>query len=187
MPVNKKCDCKEWTKCKHGWRLDVMHEGRRWRMPLNDFALARGAERPVTSKQEAEKTWEPKFLAEIVAGKDPRVPPNRPTTKGTTVSQFLDLYEAGWVDAEKLKSQASVKSRLRMLKAGLGELPVEALNRNRTYPGLQGEAAQDPVTGDGEPCPGRPAPRHQLGPVPDATDPDHQSVPQIRGDDQDQR
>jgi len=131
MPANKRCKCESAAKCKHEWRLDVMHQGRRWRMPLNDFALARGAERPVTSKQEAEKVWEPRFVAEIVAGKDPRVPPNRPRTSGTTVAEFLDSYETGWVEAENLRSIASVKSRLRVLKAELGDLPVEALNTTK--------------------------------------------------------
>jgi hypothetical protein len=40
-------------------------------MPVDTFALARGAKQPVTSKQEAEKVWEPKFIGEIVAGIDP--------------------------------------------------------------------------------------------------------------------
>jgi hypothetical protein len=41
-----------------------------------------GATQPVTSKQEAEKTWEPKFIGEIVAGRDPRKPPAPPGTSG---------------------------------------------------------------------------------------------------------
>jgi hypothetical protein len=57
-------------------------------MPVDDFALARGATAPVTSKQEAEKVWEPKFIAEIVSGKDPRVPIERETKfeRPTTVT-----------------------------------------------------------------------------------------------------
>ena len=38
--------------------------------------LARGATAPITSKQNAEHVWEPKFLAEIMAGRDPHVAPN---------------------------------------------------------------------------------------------------------------
>ena len=56
--------------------------------------FARGATAPVTSKQEAEKVWEPKFIAEIVSGKDPRVPIERETTfeRPTTVADLLKLY-----------------------------------------------------------------------------------------------
>jgi hypothetical protein len=43
-----------------------MHERKRWRMRVDDFALARGATDAVTVKQTAEKLWEPKFLAEII-------------------------------------------------------------------------------------------------------------------------
>lgn len=38
-------------------------------MRLNDFALIRGAMEPITIKQTAEKLWEPRFLAEIIAGR----------------------------------------------------------------------------------------------------------------------
>jgi hypothetical protein len=52
-----------------------MHEGKRWRMRVDEFAILRGATEPVTSKQAAERAWEPKFLTEILAGGDPRVKP----------------------------------------------------------------------------------------------------------------
>ena len=52
-----------------------MHGGRRWRMRVDDFAVARGATETVMSKQTAERVWEPRFLAEIMAGRDPRVAP----------------------------------------------------------------------------------------------------------------
>jgi len=53
-----------------------MHEGKRWRMRVDDFALARGATEPITVKQTAEKLWQPKFLSEIIGGHDPRIRPN---------------------------------------------------------------------------------------------------------------
>jgi hypothetical protein len=74
MAVRKPCrskGCKTSPRCEHPWWLDVMHYRERYRMPVDDFALARGATAPVTSKQEAEKVWHPKFIAEIVSGKDP--------------------------------------------------------------------------------------------------------------------
>ena len=76
MAVRKQCRGKGCRKssCSHPWWLDVMYKGTRYRMPVNEFALSRGAQRPVTSKQEAQKVWEPLLITEIVAGKDPRTP-----------------------------------------------------------------------------------------------------------------
>lgn len=94
MAVRKPCrskGCKTSPRCEHPWWLDVMHNHRRYRMPVDDFALTRGATAPVTSKQEAEKVWEPKFIAEIVSGKDPRVPIERETKfeRPTSVADLL--------------------------------------------------------------------------------------------------
>jgi len=100
-------------------------------MPVDDFALARGATAPVTSKQEAEKVWEPKFIAEIVSGRDPRVAvepevaPDRPIT----VADLLTLYRTRYVDVESLKSRAGVVSQVNVLTAHLGQLPATALER----------------------------------------------------------
>jgi hypothetical protein len=81
-----------------------MHEGQRWRMRVDDFALARGATEPITSKQAAERVWEPKFLGEIIAGRDPKVPPDMPRAAvGVTVFDFLDQYYANYVEAEGLQ------------------------------------------------------------------------------------
>ena len=106
MAVRKICKqkgCRASPRCNHPWWFDVMHQGRRWRMPVDDFALARGATAPITSKQNAEHVWEPKFLAEIMAGRDPHVAPNvlKPAV-GLTVAGFLDLYFTNYVEAEGL-------------------------------------------------------------------------------------
>ena len=73
MAVRKICKqkgCRASPRCNYSWWFDVMHQGRRWRMPVDDFALARGATEPVAVKQTAEKVWEPRFPAEIMAGRD---------------------------------------------------------------------------------------------------------------------
>ncbi len=44
MTVRKKCrsnGCRSSPKCDHPWWFDVMHNGKRYRMPVNDFALPR--------------------------------------------------------------------------------------------------------------------------------------------------
>lgn len=110
MAVRKPCrskGCKTSPRCEHPWWLDVMHNRERYRMPVDDFALARGATAPVTSKQEAEKAWEPKFIAEIVSGRDPRVPIERETTfeRPTTVADLLKLYRTRYVESSRSRAE----------------------------------------------------------------------------------
>src|SRR5437588_421406 len=115
MAVIKQCaskGCKASPRCDHPWWFDVMHKRRRYRMPVDAFALVRGATQPVSSKQEAEKVWEPKFIGEIVSGRDPRKPPAPPAAEGMTVADFLDQYYERYVVAESLRSIASIRSRL---------------------------------------------------------------------------
>jgi hypothetical protein len=134
MAVRKPCrskGCKTSPRCEHPWWLDVMHKRRRYRMPVDDFAFARGAMSAVTSKQEAEKAWEPKFIAEIVSGKDPRVAPGPQTTAGkpATVAELFTLYRQRYVEVERLKSRHTALSQLRILTGELGQLPAKALER----------------------------------------------------------
>jgi hypothetical protein len=133
MAVRKICKqkgCRASPRCNHPWWFDMMHEGKRWRMPVDDFAIPRGATEPVTSKQTAEKVWEPKFLAEIVAGRNPRLSPAKPKPEGAlTVADFLDQYFTNYVEAEGLKSADTIRGHVKQLKEGLGELPVTALEK----------------------------------------------------------
>jgi hypothetical protein len=132
MAVLKQCKskgCKSSPRCEHPWWFDVMHRRKRYRMPVDVFALARGATQPVTAKQEAEKVWEPKFIGEIVAGKDPHRKPAPAAQAGMTVADFLDSYYDRYVVAESLRSVASIRSRLSALKTSLGNLPVSELER----------------------------------------------------------
>ncbi len=133
MAVRKICrqkGCRASPRCKHPWWFDVMHGGRRWRMRVDDFALARGAKEPIREKQAAEKIWEPKFVAEIVSGRDPRTPPGvARAAAGLTVADFLDRYFEDYVEAEGLRDTDSVKTRLKALRAVLGKLPVTSLEK----------------------------------------------------------
>ena len=134
MAVRKQCGskgCNASPRCDHPWWLDVMHRGKRYRMPVDDFAFTRGAAAPVTSKQEAEKVWEPKFIAEIASGKDPRATLVRENVAGkpNTVGDLLKLYRERYVEVEPLKSRHTAKSQLRVLTSELGDLPVKALER----------------------------------------------------------
>src|SRR5947209_14838895 len=98
--------CRAGPRCAHPCWLNVMHRGKRYRMPVDDFAFARGAAAPVTSKQEAEKVWEPKFIAEIASGRDPRAILVRENVAGkpNTVGDLLKLYRERYVEVEPLKS-----------------------------------------------------------------------------------
>jgi len=105
--------------------------GKRWRMRVDDFALVRGATEPVTSKQTAERVWEPRFLADIATGRDPRVKPI-PAAKALevlTVAQFLDRYYTNYVEAEALRDPVTIKGRLKAVKAVLGDEPVSVLEK----------------------------------------------------------
>lgn len=75
--------------------------------------------------------WEPKFAAEIMSGRDPRVPPNVPKPAvGVTVADFLDRYFTDYVEAEGLRDPATIKGRLKAIKQTLGDLPVTVLERS---------------------------------------------------------
>src|SRR2546428_13480121 len=115
-----------------------MHKGRRYRIPVDDFSFARGAKASVESKQEAEKVWEPKFVAEIAAGEDPRVLPEREEIpdRPKTVADLLTLDRTRYVEVEPLKSRAGMLSQLRALTAELGELPPPALERPGAIEGV---------------------------------------------------
>ena len=133
MAVRKICKqkgCRASPRCDHPWWFDVMHEGKRWRMRVDDFALARGATEPVASKQTAERVWEPKFVGEIASGRDPRVSPTTPKApQELTVAGFLDRYFTGYVQAEALRSSVTINSRLKAIKSVIGDSPVVVLEK----------------------------------------------------------
>ena len=107
-------------------------------MRVDEFAIARGAPEPVTSKQTAERVWEPKFIAELMAGKDPRVSSTPPRQEGVlTVASFLDRYFTNYVQAEGLKSADTVAGHIKALKASLGDLPVSALEKPADISGFK--------------------------------------------------
>jgi integrase len=133
MAVRKICKqkgCRASPRCDHPWWFDVMHDGKRWRMRVDDFALARGATEPVGSKQTAERVWEPKFVGEIASGRDPRAAPTRHTAPPEmTVGGFLDRYYTSYVQAEGLRSAVTINSRLKMIRSVIGDLPVAVLEK----------------------------------------------------------
>ncbi len=97
--------CRGSPRCHHPWWFDIMCRGKRWRMRVDDFAIARGATAPITSKQTAGRVSEPKFVAEIMAGRDPHVAPTaQPVAEHLTVADFLDCYCKDYVEAEGLRS-----------------------------------------------------------------------------------
>lgn len=134
MAVRKICSakgCRASPRCEHPWWFDVMVRRKRWRMPVDDFALVRGAKEPVTSKQVAERVWEPLFIAEITAGRDPRVRPEGPKAAPAvlSVAELLDRYMADYVLAEGLRDPVTIGGRLKAVKAVIGRLPATALEK----------------------------------------------------------
>src|SRR5438105_2977557 len=133
MAVRKRCKqkgCRASPRCDHPWWFDVMHDGTRWRMSVDTFAMARGATERIDVKQTAERIWEPKFIAEILSGRDPRIPPTMTKTAvGVSVAGFLDRYFTHYVEAEGLRDRLSINTRLKAIKAVIGALPVTALEK----------------------------------------------------------
>src|SRR5437667_10871454 len=120
MTVRKICKqkgCRASPRCEHPWWFDVMHGGKRWRMRVDEFGLARGGTEPITSKQTAERVWEPKFVGEIMAGHNPHVQPTLAApAEVVTVAKFLDDYYTNYVEAEGLKSSRTVSGQIKALK-----------------------------------------------------------------------
>ena len=134
MAILRRCrgSCSNPKRClEHLW-FDVMHDGTRYRMAANEFAIPRmpaDRQRPIESLEEA-RTWERLFIGEIEAGRDPRRPRRtRISTDATprTVSAFLDVYMERCVKPAGLRSLPSVQSRVSVLKRYLGDLPLAAL------------------------------------------------------------
>jgi hypothetical protein len=62
-------DTSDGRRCLAHLRFDVMWRGKRYRMPMNDFAIPRmdqGKQRPIQSMEEA-RDWERLFIGEIMA------------------------------------------------------------------------------------------------------------------------
>jgi hypothetical protein len=119
-----------------------MFAGVRYRMPANEFAIPRmvlGKQRPIESMDEA-RHWERSCIGELKAGRDPRQPPavvtvevavpaQEPPPASRRVEALLDSYFALHVKPSRLRSIASVASRIGVLKEHLGDLPVSQLER----------------------------------------------------------
>ena len=133
MAIRRRCrgPCRTTRRClEHLW-FDVKYRGIRYRMPVNEFAVPRmqpGKQRPVESLEEA-RDWQRLFIGEIKGGHDPRHKPavNRPETDLHYVSAFLDAYFERQVRPAALRSIDAMRSRIKVLKAYFGELPVKSL------------------------------------------------------------
>src|SRR2546428_11306239 len=102
-------------------RHAVPHAGQR----VRDSADGR-KQRPIQSMEEA-RDWERRFIGEIKAGRDPRLPANRllqlPKDM-SKVSPFLDAYLERCVKPPRLRSISAGRSRVSVLKEYFGELSL---------------------------------------------------------------
>jgi hypothetical protein len=109
-----------------------MYQNNRYRIPANEFAIPRmepGKQRPIQSMEEA-RDWERRFIGEIKAGRDPRDPPNRPKKVKTEIRNVSELLDAYWERCLKpagLRSAATLRSQIGVLKTHLGTLPLSSL------------------------------------------------------------
>ncbi len=137
MAIRRKCEgrkCANGRRCLAHLQFDLTYQGERYRMMVNDFAIPRMAEgrrRPVESIQEA-RDWERLFIGEIKAGRDPRAAPQPPAKAAADlqhVAGFLDAYFERHVRPAGLRSNASIRSRIGVLKQYLGEPPIKRLEQ----------------------------------------------------------
>lgn len=135
MSIRRRCterSCKNGKRCLEHLRFDLMWRGKRYRMPVNDFAIPRmeaGKQRPIQSMEEA-RDWERLFIGEVKAGRDPSRPPVKSPQVGKTlasVSGFLDAYLDRCAKPAGLRSFETVRSQVSVLKRHLGKLSIEAL------------------------------------------------------------
>jgi hypothetical protein len=125
-------NCKDGRRCLAHLRFDVMWRGKRYRMPVNEFAIPRmepGKQRPIQSMEEA-RDWERLFIGEIKAGRDPRRPMTTSSNVSTElddVSAFLDAYLERCVKPAGLRSINSVRCQVTVLKQHFGEMALPAL------------------------------------------------------------
>jgi integrase len=135
MTIRRRCtesNCKNGRRCLEHLRFDVMWRGRRFRVPVNDYAIPRmepGKQRPIQSIEEA-RDWERRFIGEMKAGLDPQrplVPPPNVRTDIESVSAFLDAYFERCAKPAGLRSLGTVRSQIGVLKKQFGNLPLSAL------------------------------------------------------------
>jgi integrase len=83
----------------------------------------------VTSKEEAQKVWLPRFTQEILAGRDPRVPPARQEVADcpVTIRGLITDYKKDYVEVENLPSKRTMLSELRQIERWVGSLDLGAL------------------------------------------------------------
>jgi integrase len=120
----------------------VTHQGTRYRVPVNEFAIPRmepGKQRPVQSLEEA-RDWERVFIGEIKAGRNPRRPKQVKKSSDaapSNVAAFLDAYLERCAKPAGLKSINSINSRIAVLKRHLGDLPLDALEESDEINGFK--------------------------------------------------
>jgi integrase len=132
MAVRKICTqkgCRASPRCGHPWWFDVMHQGKRWRMPVDDFALPRGATEPITSKQTAERVWEPKFLGDCGGTRsadpaDDTAGGSGPDRRGVPGPLLHQLRRGGGTAQLGFDPRAAQSG-----KRSLGDLPIAALEK----------------------------------------------------------
>jgi integrase len=142
MAIRKRCreqGCKSSSSCDHPLWLDVMHNGRRYRMKVDEFAAPRmppGEHRPVRTKTEA-KPWEGRFRQEIRAGINPLAPPQQAIKANTTVRELLAEYQRRYVDVESLRSRKGITGEVNRIAQLIGDRPVRDLERPDVAEDLQ--------------------------------------------------
>ena len=170
MAVRKICKpkgCRGSPRCSHPWWFDVMCRGKRSRMRVDDFAIARGAKEPIASKQTAERVWEPKFVAEIMTGRGPAHRSRRATGGRAADGRRLPrpllqgLRRSGGASGSDHHQRTARRSQGSAWQPGGGHS-----REGERDPAIQGGVSARTRGRDRQPCPQHAARRDQLGTVP---------------------
>ena len=91
-----------------------------------DITSSRGQKNPnrTTKTVPATGYWERRFIGEIKAGRDPPNWPQKINTEIRNVSELLDAYRERCVKPAGLRSAATVRSQIGVLKTHLGTLSL---------------------------------------------------------------
>lgn len=121
MSVRKACQfgaratCKYGDqRCDHSWKARVKHQGTRYPdVDVDTYAFERGAPAHVRTEREA-LTWEAKIAIDWVAGRDPRIAPNKAEQDARTIAELLAEYQA--VALRRLNVHPPVISEVKHLR-----------------------------------------------------------------------
>ena len=129
--MRKKCGCVyQDHRCGHAWTSEVMQNGVRRFVNVDQYAIARGApDAHIVTKRDA-LHWEARIKMDLAQGLDPTQPPGVPAESSESIARALEDYAA--VEVPKLRVQGPPRSEIRTISGYFGHRPLRDLEREGT-------------------------------------------------------